>query len=729
MTILILGTSIVLQIIAAILAIRLLRTTGFLGAWLCIGSALSLMAARRSITLYDMMSVESSRVFNLPAELTALLISVLMLCGVFLIRPIILSFRKTEENLRKSEAIYKSVLDNMTDTFYRTDKEGRIVLGSKSVEQLLGYPIEELIGKSLSGLYVDPADREIFLEKLAKEGHVEEFEILLQHRDGTHVLVESNAYILTDDRGVTKGVEGIVRNITQSRQAEKLNARLGRIIEDSVNEVYIFDGESLKFTLVNRGARRNLGYSMKELSRLTPVDLQGEFNLAEFAELLQPLQDANEEVVDFETEYTRKNGSSYPVEIQLQYARAEDPPLFFAIVQDISERKQAEEQLSQAHKMEAVGQLTGGIAHDFNNLLTVIQGNIELAMLDENGQAERYLGDALTATGKSATLTQRLLAFSRKQALKPEIVDIRALFAGMHDLLERTLRENVQIEFVNAARLWRCEVDPGQLENVLLNLAINAQDAMPDGGKLTIETANAVLDEQFAFEHIECTPGQYVFLAVSDSGTGMASNVLSQVFEPFFTTKEEGKGSGLGLSMVYGFVKQSGGSIDIYSEIGEGTTVKIYLPRAHGIPDEIKPSENDTEERRGDGETIVIVEDNPDLGRVVTRMLSSLGYRPLYASDVRGAIALFEKNKHVDLLLTDVILKGIEKGTDLAEIITERWPETVILFMSGYTENAIIHDGRLDVGVELLPKPFSKQKLANKIAQLLASSKTLRKDS
>lgn len=726
MSLLILGTSIVLQLVTAGFALRLVRLTNFMAAWLLIASALLLMSARRTLVLYDMILGDGAGTFNLTAEGTALLISFLMLCGVILIRPVILSFQNTEKNLRQSEAIYRDILENMIDTYYRTDKNGLIVMASDSASDLLGYPVDELIGKSLSSLYVNPGDRDNFLERLNSEGRLQKQEGLLRHKDGSHVVVEVNTRLLLDSEGNTFGVEGIVRNITERKRAEQLNVRLGRIIEDSVNEVYAFDGDTLAFTLVNRGACRNLGYTMDELLKLTPLDLKPEFDLAGFTQLIQPLRDASMEVLSFETLHRRKDGTTYPVEIRLQHARGEDPPLFLAIVQDITERKHSEAQLSHASKMEAVGQLTGGIAHDFNNLLTVIQGNIELTLQNLPVESAHYLTDALAAAEKGATLTQHLLAFSRKQALKPEVIDLRMHISAMSDLLHRTLREDIEIEITGSAGLWRCEVDPAQLENALLNLAINASDAMPDGGKLTIETSNTSLDEQFTSQHFETKPGQYVLMAVSDTGTGMSPKVLSQVFDPFFTTKEESKGSGLGLSMVYGFVKQSGGSVDIYSEIDEGTTVNIYLPRSQGTISEEVAARNISGESAGEGEVILVVEDNPDLGHVVTEMLDSLGYVSFYSPDVPQAIKLLESTDRVDLLLTDVILKGSEKGTDLARLVRERWPETAILYMAGYSENAIIHDGRLDPGVELLPKPFSRQKLSEKISRLLADNQASR---
>ncbi len=725
MAYLILGGSILIQLVAAVLSLRLVRLTGYRSPWVVIAAALVLMSIRRSVTFYDIVIGGAEYAFSPEAELLALAISVLMLLGVILVRPAIVALIESRQKMQESEAIFRGILNDMTETYYRTDAEGKIVMASPSAEKLLGYRLDEVMGLPLSELYTYPEEREEFLARLHDSGLVENYESRLTRKDGSKIIVETNAHWIRDGEGNVTGVEGIARDVTARKQAEQLALRLGRIIEDSVNEIYIFDAKTLNFILVNRGARGNLGYSMEELAGLTPVDIKPQFTREEFEELIEPLRDGTVEVVEFEAIHRRKDGSTYPVEIDLQLARTESPPVFFAIVQNISERLSAEEKLAQASKMEAVGQLTGGIAHDFNNLLTVIAGNMELAMSGEEigPEVEQRLTAALDGVSRGATLTQRLLAFSRKQALRPEVTDLRELIKGMSDLLHRTLREDIEIEIIGGGRLWLCEVDQAQLENVLLNLAINARDAMPNGGKLTIETTNAWLDEEFSSQHFEVEPGQYVLLAVSDTGVGMTPSIKAQVFDPFFTTKEEGKGSGLGLSMVYGFVKQSGGNIDIYSEVGEGTTVKIYLPRTHNeLParSDSLPSDADYGGRK---QSILVVEDNLALGKVVTEMLVSLNYTTRYSPDAQGAIRLMEEDSNVDLLLTDVILPGPANGRDLVEIVQQRWPDTAVLYMSGYTENAIIHDGRLDPDVDLLSKPFTKQQLARKVSDVL-----LRKD-
>jgi signal transduction histidine kinase/ActR/RegA family two-component response regulator len=393
----------------------------------------------------------------------------------------------------------------------------------------------------------------------------------------------------------------------------------------------------------------------------------------------------------------------------------------------IAQREKAEEALRQSQKMEAIGQLTGGVAHDFNNLLQVILGNLGAVQfrLDQGeaidpDQLRRHVDAATRGGERAATLTQRLLAFSRRQPLAPKNVDVNKLVAGMSDLLHRALGESILIETVLAGGLWRISADANQIESALLNLAVNARDAMPDGGKLTIETANAHLDEAYALRHEEVRAGQYVVVAVSDAGSGMTKEVLSRAFDPFFTTKDIGKGTGLGLSQVYGFIKQSGGHTKIYSEPGDGTTVKLYLPRlpaVSGQDDEIKaPQDYPTGLQE---EMILVVEDEPDVRSFTVEMLRELGYGIIEAVDGQEALRLLETTPQVKLLFTDVGLPGGLNGRQLAERARQMRPRLKILYTTGYARNAIVHDGRLDPGVELLSKPFSYSALATKLRAML----------
>ena len=392
------------------------------------------------------------------------------------------------------------------------------------------------------------------------------------------------------------------------------------------------------------------------------------------------------------------------------------------VAEEIARRSESEEALRQLQKMETVGQLTGGIAHDFNNLLQIVSGNLDILRRNLPADAARLrrpVDNAMRGAERAAILTQRLLAFSRRQPLAPKLLDPNKLVSGMSEMLHRTLGETYSIETVLASGLWRIEADPNQLESALLNLAVNARDAMPQGGKLTIETANTHLDRRYAEINSGAAPGQYVVICVTDTGEGMDRDTVEKAFEPFFTTKSVGKGTGLGLSMVYGFVKQSGGHIKIYSEVGEGTTVKIYLPRycGTGAPTDVGAEEPTAPE--GDSSaTILVCEDDEDVRALSAESLRGLGYSVVEAADGEAALRMLQGDMPVDLLFTDVVLPGIT-GAVLAREARAIRPELKVLFTTGYARNAIVHQGRLDPGVELISKPFSYSDLAIRIRDLL----------
>jgi len=388
---------------------------------------------------------------------------------------------------------------------------------------------------------------------------------------------------------------------------------------------------------------------------------------------------------------------------------------------DITDRVRTEERLRDAQRMEAVGQLTGGVAHDFNNLLQVIRGNLELLepALEADAAAKRRLSNALHGAERAAQLTRQLLAFARRQPLAPQVINLSRLIGDMADLLRRTLGEGVEVETVIGGGLWNTMADPAQVESAILNLALNARDAMPNGGRLTVEVSNAALDAAYAREAEEVTPGQYVQISVSDTGEGMTPETRARVFEPFFTTKTEGKGSGLGLSMVYGFVRQSMGHVRVYSEPGHGTTVKLYLPRSHlGVTPAVNAA---SVPQQGARETVLVVEDEAEVRAAAVAMLEALGYRCLEAGDAAAAVEMLEGRETVDLVFSDVVMPGPLKTRDFAARVRERWPDLPILFTSGYTENAIVHHGRLDEGLDLISKPYARLDLARKVAQMLAA--------
>lgn len=529
---------------------------------------------------------------------------------------------------------------------------------------------------------------------------------------------------------------GNLRRLTAARQAIAESEQRFRLLVNGVRDyaLYSLDPDGIVVTW-NEGAERLKGYREDEIAGrhfscfYSPEDVAAGVP----DRLLRTA--AVEGRADDEGWRLKKDGSRFWAEAVLTALRHPDGSLrgFSKITRDVSERRQQQEALeqsravlAQAQKMEAVGQLTGGVAHDFNNLLTVIQGSLEL--LEQGGsriapdRLATLLGAARRAAERGASLTHHLLAFSRQQALSPENLDINRQVGGMSELLRRTLGEDIAIETVVAGGLWRSLIDPNQLENALLNLAVNARDAMPSGGKLTIETGNVYLDDDYAAAHEEVAAGQYVMLAVSDTGTGMTPETAARALDPFFTTKEVGKGTGLGLSQVYGFVKQSGGHLKIYSEFGRGTTVKIYLPRhlSAGAVSE-RAIERRAPVSSANGEAVLLVEDDADVREFGASALTHLGYRVFEAPDADAALAILGENPEIALLVTDVGLPG-RSGRELADEAQRRAPNLKIVYTTGYARNAIVHGGVLDAGVELVPKPFTAAALGRKLRQMLGAA-------
>ena len=431
----------------------------------------------------------------------------------------------------------------------------------------------------------------------------------------------------------------------------------------------------------------------------------------------------------YETESwrVRKDGTRFWAGVLINAIKDRDGRLlgFAKITRDLTEKRAADERSRQAQKMEGIGQITGGVAHDFNNLLTIIIGNAETitrALASETvdvHRMRRLAGNVMQGARRAETLTQRLLAFSRQQPLDPKPIDLGRLVTGMSDLLRRTLGEHVTVETVLGGGVWRALADPNQLELAILNLAVNARDAMLNGGKLTIETTNVHLDDRYAAGQIEVIPGQYVMLAVTDTGAGMSADVKAKAFDPFFTTKDVGHGTGLGLSQVYGFVKQSRGHVKIYSELGLGTTIKIYLPRVLAEAAEAETTEDNAIASGASGETILVVEDDDDVRNYGCETLRELGYRVLEAGHGRAALEMLGKHPEIRLLFTDIGLPGGMNGRQLSDEARQRKPNLRVLFTTAYARNAIVHDGRLDPGVTLLPKPYTQSALATKVRDIL----------
>ena len=516
----------------------------------------------------------------------------------------------------------------------------------------------------------------------------------------------------------------------KQRQPPDTEESQHRRLIDAISDyaIYMLDADGV-VTSWNSGAERLKGYRADEIvgqhfarfyteeDRQAGVPQQG---------LDVARRDGRSEIEGWRV---RKDGSRFWAHANIQAIRDDDGDVvgFAKITRDRTEPHEAQQALDEARqalfqsqKMEAVGQLTGGIAHDFNNLLTVIIGGLDTTLrgIGPNPRLEKALGMARLAAERAVNLTSRLLAFSRRQALQPVASDLNGLVRHMTEILHHSLGEQIELEGVLYPRLWTVEVDPNQLEAAVLNLAVNARDAMPNRGKLTIETANTYLDESYQDTDTEVIPGQYVLLSVADTGHGIPKDVLARVFEPFFTTKEVGKGTGLGLSMVYGFVKQSGGHVTIYSEPGQGACVKLYFPRYFGAD----PPENVVEEQAwpsaAQGEVILVVEDNEVVRVYSVTSLTELGYKVLEAADAESALPYLRGDERIDLLLTDVVLPG-RSGRSLAEEAAGIRPGLRVLYTTGYSRNAIVHQGRLDPGVDLLAKPFTFEQLAARVRRVL----------
>jgi two-component system cell cycle sensor histidine kinase/response regulator CckA len=504
------------------------------------------------------------------------------------------------------------------------------------------------------------------------------------------------------------------------------SGKLVTALLESVSQAIVSIDQGGRIVLANRRAEEIFGYTGEEL-------------LGAHIEMLLPESKRATHGQDRENFFSRprtrpmgigmdlagrrKDGSEVPVEVSLSYVEIDEGVFAIAFVSDISPRKHLEEQLLHAQKMEAVGRLAGGVAHDFNNMLTVISGYNRM-ILDELSIMDPlrgYADEILKAADRAGALTNQLLAFSRRQIMQPRVINVNSVLAQTQKMLQRLIGEDIELILDLGPNVGNIKADPGHVEQAIVNLAVNARDAMPLGGHLRIETAAVTLDENYARTHVGIKPGEFTMIAVSDTGEGMDSETRRHIFEPFFTTKEKGKGTGLGLATVYGIVKQTGGDIWVYSEPGRGTAFKLYFPRVFEPLSEISGGDA-TATRRSGGETILVVEDEQAVRDLTVRILRQLGYTILTASSGAEALEISQAhNGHIDLLLTDVVMPNMS-GRQLADLLLMSRPKTKVLFLSGYTENTVVHHGVLDAGVDFLPKPFSRENLSGKLREVLAKT-------
>jgi PAS domain S-box-containing protein len=516
---------------------------------------------------------------------------------------------------------------------------------------------------------------------------------------------------------------GRVHDLAERKRAEERLRKLSRAVEQSANLVVITDVSGV-IEYVNPKLLEVTGFAAEELIGETPATWKPADASPNGCSAAWT-SGADSRDVQGEFEMMRKDGSRIAVYATISPIRDESGRIthLVGIAEDISRRKEIEEQLRRSQRLEAIGQLTGGLAHDFNNLLAVVIGNLDILceQLQPDSAARKMAQQALEAGLRGADLTRQLLAFARRQPLEARIVNINELVTGITRLLQRTLGEQVEIEMTLAQDLWSAMTDASLVEAALVNLAINARDAMPKGGRLTIETANKHLDERYAAENSDATAGDYAMIAVTDTGSGIAPEIMGRVFEPFFTTKPQGRGTGLGLSMVYGFVKQSKGHVKIYSELGHGTTIRIYLPRVMTGASPV--TEAVTAGKAGDlqGVKVLLVEDHPGVREVAVKQLEEFGCEVIQAHDGHAALALLKQGKPVDLLFTDIVMPGGMTGVDLARHATELRPGLKVLFTSGFAESALQGDQNQLAGGNFLSKPYRKQDLLRRIREVLSN--------
>jgi two-component system cell cycle sensor histidine kinase/response regulator CckA len=596
--------------------------------------------------------------------------------------------------------------------------DGRIHSVNDQAYKSLGYTREELC--RLSVFDIDPTfspERWVqHRQALYAQGSLT-FEAVHRRKDGTTFPVEiTTNYIEYQGQGYSFS---FVRDITARKRMEQA-LHLTQFCVDRASVGILRTGPDARILSVNDQACRNLGYTREELLNMYVFDIDPTFSRERWLGHRRDLRARGSNT--FETVHRRKDGTTFPVEITGTYLEFQGEGFSFSFIRDITERKQLEEQLLQAQKMEAIGRLAGGVAHDFNNMLTVILGYAELikARLPHDDPLSKDVSEIQKAAGHSRDITRQLLAFSRKQMIAPRLMNLNEVIANTKEALARLIGEDVDLRFHPAPDLWEIRFDPSQVDQILVNLAVNARDAMPGGGALTIETANVRLDESYCRERLDCTPGPYVFLGVSDDGVGMDKETLSHLFEPFFTTKEVGQGMGLGLAPVYGIVKQNGGIINVYSEPGQGTTFKIYFP-AVAQKDEIGEKADEPAMAASSG-TILLVEDDAMVREMTATMLQAIGYTVHVAETASDALSLCEKGgARIDLLITDVVMPGMS-GVELRDRIEAVRPGIKVLFTSGYTSSIIVQRGMLEDRVHFLQKPFSIKHLARKVREALEDS-------
>ena len=629
--------------------------------------------------------------------------------------------RRTEEDLRR----LASIVACSDDAIIGKSLEGIITSWNHGAERIYGYSTNEVIGKPVSMLVPTDRPHEItdVLERLKRGEIIDHFETIRVRKNGEEFHIEITISPIRDAMERVVGASTIGRDVSERKRREEGESRLAAIVESSQDAII---GRTLDgiITHWNAGAQRIYGYSAAEIIGKSSTLL---LSPDRFPELLETIEKVRRGDIVEESDAIRIRQDAKEIRFTQIHAPIKNGDGqvvgLSTVARDVTESRHLEEMFRQAQKMEAVGQLAGGVAHDFNNLLGVVLGYAELVLerMSPTDPKRHDIEQIQKAGDRAALLTRQLLAFSRKQVLQPKVLDLNAVVAGAENLLQRLIGEDVELLVVLNPKLGRIKADPGQIEQIIMNLAVNARDAMPRGGKLTVETSNIELDEKYAAQHPSTLPGPHAMIAVTDTGCGMDAKTKAHIFEPFFTTKTADKGTGLGLATVYGIVKQSGGSVWVYSEVGLGTTFKIYLPCVDHLA-EAEPQIRIVERVDRGSQTILVVEDEAALLQVTCRSLEEVGYAILAAQNPEEAIHISETHPGpIHLMVTDVILPGIS-GPQLASHLSPIRPEMKVLYVSGYTDDTIVHHGVLEPGLAFLQKPFSPKTLARKVGEVIATT-------
>jgi PAS domain S-box-containing protein len=623
------------------------------------------------------------------------------------------------------EQLFSAAVESSDDAIITKSLDGIITGWNHAAEILFGFTSQEAIGENIDIIVPEelrPKVREI-LDHIKNGEKVKHHDTVRITKDRRRVNVSLRVSPVKSRSGAIIGAAKVARdNDARIKEQKALleSEQMAQAIIESSLDAFVQLDENGTILRWSSKAEAMFGWTREEAvgQNLRDLIIPKQIRSANLQRLTEFLQEFEKGIPGrrYESPSLRRDGTEIVTEVSITALRRHNGYIINAFLRDITDKLAAEEQLQQAQKMESVGQLTGGIAHDFNNMLTVITGTIDIlveAVADDPELASitRLISES---ADRGAELTARLLAFARKQPLQPREIDINDLMIDISKLLHQTLGEHIEVRVIATNNVWPALVDPSQLSSALVNLAINARDAMQDGGKLTIETSNVIIDGNDINAGNDLESGSYVLIAVSDTGTGIPEAILTKVFEPFFSTKKAGQGTGLGLSMVYGFVKQSGGHVRVYSEEGSGTTFKIYLPRADAEPQQIAEISHEPDVERGN-ETILIVEDNASVRAFVIAQLQTLGYNTLAAANAVEALEIIDGGAAFDLLFTDVIMPGKMNGRQLAQEVAKRYTPLKVLYTSGYAENAITHHGRLDPGVLLLSKPYRRSELARMV--------------